>query len=217
MLVKKVEASREELLDAQGGKWKGAAAETIAMKGTPLALQPSPYIKAAWKGREIGKVKRVRLSAVHNGEEVFFRLAWADPDDDETIGDSNVFPDGAALLFPMGSDAPLQTMGSKTQPVNAWHWRADFGEQGRNNVAEGLGTTRLSATSHVVCRAAWHGRSWQLVIGRALAVPDQASEAVQLQAGGTVKMAIAIWEGANGERGGIKAFSQAWRPIELEA
>lgn len=216
MRVNKVQASREALLDAQAGQWKSAANEVVALKGTPLDLQPSPYIKAAWKGREIGKIKRVRLSALHNGEDVFFRLAWADPNDDDKIVDANVFPDGAALLFPMSSDAPLQTMGSRTQPVNAWQWRADFGEQGKNNIAEGLGTTRLSSASHVVCRASWHGGSWQLVIARPLAVPDQAAEAVQLRPGATVKMAIAIWEGSNGERGGIKAFSQAWRPIQLE-
>ena len=217
MRVNKVQASREALLDPQAPSWKSAASEVVALKGTPLALQPSPYVKAAWKGREIGKIKNVRLSALHNGEDVFFRLAWADPDDDDKIADNNVFPDGAALLFPMKSDAPLQTMGSKTQPVNAWHWRADFGEQGRNNVAEGLGTTRLTAASHVVCHASWKSGAWQLVIARPLAVPDQAAEGVQLRPGSSVKMAIAIWEGANGERGGIKAFSQAWRQVELEA
>ena len=217
MLVKKVQASRETLLDPEASQWNGAATETIALKGTPLALQPSPYVKAAWKGREIGKIKSVRLDALHNGEDVFFRLAWADPNEDEKITDANIFPDGAALLFPMGGDAPLQTMGSKTQPVNAWHWRADFGDQGRNNVAEGLGTTRLTAASHVVCRAAWRGKSWRVVIARPFAVPDQGADAVQLRAGAPVKIAIAIWEGSNGERGGVKAFSQSWRQVEFQA
>jgi DMSO reductase family type II enzyme heme b subunit len=216
MLVKKVDASREALLNPEAAQWKEAASEAIALKGTPLDLQPSPYIKAAWKGREIGKIKSVRLSALHNGEDIFFRLTWTDPNDDDKIVDNNVFPDGAALLFPMTSDAPLQTMGSRTQPVNAWQWRADFGEQGRNNVAQGLGTTRLSSTSHLVCRAVWQKGSWQLVISRPLAVPDQAADAVQLRPGETVKMAIAIWEGSNGERAGIKAFSQAWRPMQLQ-
>ncbi|MBI2964466.1 MAG: hypothetical protein HYY35_11985 [Deltaproteobacteria bacterium] len=217
MLVKKVQASRDALLDPEAGEWKGAATEVIALKGTPLTLQPSPYVKAAWKGREIGKVKSVRVSSLHNGEDVFFRFAWADPNDNDRISDQNVFPDGAALLFPLNGDAPLQTMGSKTQPVNAWYWRADFGEQGKNNVAEGLGTTRLTAGSHVVCRASWRGGTWQLVIARPLAVPDQASEAVQLRPGSAVKMAIAIWEGSNGERAGVKAFSKQWRRVEIEA
>jgi DMSO reductase family type II enzyme heme b subunit len=217
MLVKKVQASRDVLLDPQAAPWKQVAAETIALKGTPLALQPSPYIKAAWKGREIGKIKRVRLAALHNGTDVFFRLAWADPNDDERTLDSNVFPDGAALLFPMRGDAPLQTMGSKTQPVNAWQWRADFGEQGKNNVAEGLGTTRSTTVSHVQCRASWNKGAWRLVITRPLAVPDQVNDAVELRPGSSVKLAIAIWEGANGERGGVKAFSEVWRQAELEA
>jgi complex iron-sulfur molybdoenzyme family reductase subunit gamma len=217
MLVKRVQASREALLDAGAAQWKGAASETVPMKGTPLALQPSPYVKAAWKQSQIGKVKSVRVSALHNGEEIFFRLSWADANDDEKISDSNVFPDGAALLFPMGADAPLTTMGSKTQPVNAWHWRADFGEAGKNNVAEGLGTTRLTAASGILCRASWQGGSWQLVMSRALAVPEQAAESVQLRPGAAVKVAVAVWEGANGERGGVKAFCEAWRPIQLEA
>jgi DMSO reductase family type II enzyme heme b subunit len=217
MLVKKVQASRDVLLDPQAAPWKQVAAETIALEGTPLALQPSPYIKAAWKGREIGKVKSVRLAALHNSADVFFRLAWADPDEDEKITDSNVFPDGAALLFPIRGDAPLQTMGSKSQPVNAWHWRADFGEHGKNNVAEGLGTTRLTTTSHVLCRASWNRGAWALVISRPLAVPDQAGDAVELRPGSSVKLGVAIWEGANGERGGVKAFSKVWRQAQFEA
>jgi DMSO reductase family type II enzyme heme b subunit len=217
MRVIKVQGSRESLLDAAAPQWKGASVETVALKGTPLTLQPSAYIKAAWKDREIGKVKSVKVSALHNGEDVFFRLAWADPDDDERIADNDVFPDGAALLFPMNGDAPLQTMGSKTQPVNAWQWRADFGEHGRNNVAEGLGTTRLSEASHVRCRASWDHGSWQLVITRPLAAPGDPGESVQLRPGSSQKVAIAIWEGANGERGGIKAFSQAWRQLDLDA
>jgi len=217
MLVKKVSFARDTLLDPGAAPWKQAAMEIVALKGTPLALQPSPYIKAAWKGREIGKIKSVRVHALHNGEDIFFHLEWADATADAKIGNDNAFPDGAALLFPMSGDAPLQTMGSKTQPVNAWQWRADFGEQGKNNVAEGLGTTRVTAVSHITCRGSWRSGAWLLVIARPLAVPDQATEAVQFRPAAATKIALAIWEGSNGERAGVKAFSQAWRVLQLQA
>jgi len=217
MLVKKVSTPRDVLLNPEASQWKKTAAETLALSGTPLKLQPSGYVKAAFAHRPFGAVKKVSVGAVHDGEEVFFHLRWADSTDDTTIRNSDTFLDGAALLFPILSDAPIISMGSKTQPVNAWYWRADFGEKGKNNVAEGLGTTRETAVSHVVCRAVWKSATWQLVIARPLAVPDQANEAVQLKAGGTTRFGVAVWEGANGERAGIKAFSQAWKELQFEA
>jgi DMSO reductase family type II enzyme heme b subunit len=217
MLVKKVSTPRDVLLDPEASQWKSAAAVTMALRATPLKLQPSGYVKAAFKNRPFGRTKKVSVGAVHNGEEVFFHLTWTDPNDDRTIQGSNVFPDAAALLFPINSDAPIISMGSKTQPVNAWYWRADFGESGKNNVAEGLGTTRQTAVSHVACRAAWKSGTRRLVFARPLAVPDQAGEAVQLRAGGTTRFGVAVWEGANGERAGIKAFSEAWKDLQLEA
>ena len=37
-----------------------------------------------------------------------------------------------------------------------------------------------------------------------------------LEAGGSTKVAFAVWEGGSGERAGIKAFSKQWRELTLE-
>jgi steroid C-25 hydroxylase gamma subunit len=216
MQAKKVTATQPILLDPAAAQWSSAEPLTLALMPTPLASQPSLYIRAVWKEHPYGKIHAVRVSALNNGTEIFFRLEWNDPEKNDTVTDTT-FADAAALLFPMGSDAPLQTMGDQQHPVNAWHWRADLGEHGRNNVARGLGSTVLSAKSHIVCRASWDKGKWRLVINRPLSVPDQADEAVQLKPGQETRFAVAVWEGQNGERAGIKAFSQNWRPLTIEA
>jgi len=215
MQAKKVTATQPTLLDPAAAQWSSAEQLTLALMPTPLASQPSLYIRAVWKERPYGKTRAVRVSALNNGTEIFFRLEWNDPEKNDTVTDTT-FADAAALLFPMGSDAPLQTMGDQQHPVNAWHWRADLGEHGRNNVARGLGSTVLSDKSHIVCRASWDKGVWRLVINRPLSVPDQADEAVQLKPGQETRFAVAVWEGQNGERAGIKAFSQNWRPLTIE-
>jgi DMSO reductase family type II enzyme heme b subunit len=40
---------------------------------------------------------------------------------------------------------------------------------------------------------------------------------VNLGPGDTGKVAFAVWQGANQERGGLKATSLDWEPLEIEA
>jgi DMSO reductase family type II enzyme heme b subunit len=54
------------------------------------------------------------------------------------------------------------------------------------------------------------------VIARALRV-ETAEPVAQLAAGQTTGFAVAVWEGGNGERAGIKAFSGEWRELALAA
>lgn len=216
MIIKRVNVTRERLLDVESPEWGRAEAEQLPLVATPLRLQPSVYVKSAWKGKDIGKVKMVSLRALHNGEDVFFRLEWEDPGGAQTEAADTSFPDGAALLFPLEPSAPMLTMGKPTAPVNAWHWRADWGEKGRNNVARGLGTTQPTESSHIVCRATWRAPRWLLVMARPLVVSDQRDEAAQLEPGKATQVGVAVWEGGNGERAGVKAYSKAWREIALE-
>lgn len=216
MQAKKISASQQILLEPAAPQWTSAEHARLSMMPTPLGSQPSPFIRATWQDRPYGKVRLVKAASLHNGEEIFFRLEWDDPEKNDTVTDS-AFPDGAALLFPMGSDAPILTMGDKEHPVNAWHWRADLGAHGRNNIAHGLGTTALTEKSHITCSAAWADGVWRVVFCRPLSVPDQLGEAVQLKPGQEIRFAVAVWEGQNSERAGIKAFSQAWRRMTIEA
>ena len=42
------------------------------------------------------------------------------------------------------------------------------------------------------------------------------AESIQLRVVEPFKVAFAVWEGSNGERGGIKSFSPSWHDVTLE-
>lgn len=203
----------DRLLDLDGAAWARARAERIPLVGTPLGLQPSRAIRASWEGKRIGAVDRVDVAALHDETVLALRLEWADASEDRAILDTTMFPDGAAVAFPVSPQAPLLTMGSPDAAVNAWHWRADEGDRGRDVVAHGLGTSRAVDLERVRVRATWKDGRWRVAIARALRVPGQ--PVAQLRPGMT-RFGVAIWEGGRAERGGIKAFSGDWRELAIE-
>jgi DMSO reductase family type II enzyme heme b subunit len=218
MQCKKVTASRDQLLDPLSPEWNSIPGEALTMDATPLANQPSEYIKASRDQRQIGKVRNLMVQTVHNGTDIFFRLSWEDASKNVEITDNNVFPDGCGILMPLnGGDPPIDEMGSKEAPVNAWFWRGDFNDTPRNTVAHGLGTTQFSKQCAIQTKSAWGQAAWAVVFARPLAVPEQKDESVQLAPGAAVKVGFAVWEGSNGERAGVKSFSKEWRQLTLES
>ncbi len=216
MLVKRVKGKSDELLDPAGKAWQGAGTETVVLSPTPADMQPTEYVRASWKGRPYGRVSSMKASALHNGKEVFFRLVWEDDAPNGKIEDINQFPDAAAVLFPIVPDAPLIGMGTKGKPVNAWLWRPDW-ERPKNVAAEGMGTTQRREDPALASKAAHARGKWSLVISRSVnggAAPEGTAE---LAPGASSKIAFAIWQGANQERAGVKAFSPDWHNLELEA
>lgn len=218
MQCKKVTFSRDQLLDPAAAEWSNIPGETLKMDATPLANQPSEYIKASRDAKQIGKVKSLTVQTVHNGTDVFIRLSWEDPIKNVEITDNNEFPDGCGVLIPLkGGDPPIDEMGSKDFPVNAWFWRADLKDQPHNTVAKGLGTTVFSKKCPILTKSKWDQNTWAVVFVRPLALPAEPEESVQLAAGQAVKVGFAVWEGSNGERAGVKSFSKEWRELALEA
>lgn len=214
VVASKVSATREELLKLDSPVWKESKEYVLELAATPLANQPSPYIKATRDEKEIGKIQQVKLKALHNGNEVFFRLNWKSETENLKIGDLNVFPDGVAILFPMKDkgDTPIKEMGTKDNPTNAWYWRADFDNKPKNQVAQGLSTSLYTDSSSIVANSAWKNGEWTVVMGRAYVVPENA---IKLDNGSKKQIGVAAWEGAAGERGGVKAFSKEWRELQL--
>ena len=213
MLAKKLTAEAKVLLDPAASAWDSVPVQTIAMGGTPLAQQPSRYIRTAWSDRPIGSVRSLAVRSAHNGKEVFFLLEWRDDTQNaDYVGRD--FPDSAGILFPLKGDAPLETMGSESQPVNAWFWRADSEDGAKNITASGIGTVAESETSSIAARAQWQDGTWRVVFARPLTVAG--NQAVALEAGKSLKVAFAVWEGSSGERAGIKSFSKHWQELTLE-
>jgi len=214
IVVKKVSASRDELLKLDSSMWTAATEYKIEMATTPLANQPSPYIKATRDEKDLGMVKESRIRALHNGKEVFFRIKWKSEEANLTIGDLDTFPDAMALLFPIksGEETPIKEMGKADAPTNSWYWRADFDNKPKNQIAEGLSTSLYTEESSIVASSEWKNGEWTVIMGRTLEAPE---DAVKLAAGGKKSIGIAAWEGATGERGGVKAFSKEWRDLML--
>lgn len=207
----------DRLFDPDAPGWKQATGERWKLEGTPLGLQPTALIRAAWAERKIGSIDRVRVAALHDGERLLFRLEWSDPTENLGNGDNTDFPDGVAVLLPSVPNAPLVTMGAPGNAVNAWYWRADDANGVRHVVAEGIGTSRTVGVEAGLARGAWKEGRWQVVVSRALRV-ETAEPVAQLQAGETTGMGVAVWDGASGERAGIKSVSGfEWQELRLDA
>lgn len=209
--------SNMELLDSSSDFWKISRKTKVETTSTPLANQPSSYIKGVYDESKIGAVKELSLSVVHNNKNIFFYFEWASPKPNREIEDINVFPDGLGILFPLKDieKTPIKEMGSKDYPTNGWYWRPDFDERPKNQVAHGLSTSLYTKKSSIQSHSSWNKQMWCLVMTRPLTIDEQEEEAVQLQPGNHIGIGFAVWEGSNGERGGVKAFSKEWRELVI--
>ncbi len=206
----------DTLLDPGAPAWGSVPREQLKLEGTPLGLQPSSAIRSRWMERKIGNIDRVEVAAAHDGRDLAFRLEWDDATENGQASDSDQFPDAAAVLLPTVPGASIVTMGGPGGAVNAWYWRADA-DGGRHVVAEGIGSSRTLDGEWVRGRGIWKAGRWQVVIARALRI-DTPEPVAQLEPGQKTGLAIAVWDGANGERAGIKAYSgPTWRDLVLDA
>ena len=209
----RLSVSSDRLLDPAAAEWAPAKEETVTLGPTPWASQPTEYVINAWKDRPYGLTSQLRVAAAHNGEALFFRLSWQDETRDTGIPDTDRFTDGAGVLFPVRSDAPLLTMGTAERAVNAWYWRPDL-EEPLSVTATGLGTTVRQSNGSLAAAASYTDGGWQVVISRPFSA--RGNEGVALMPGQTTSVGFAVWQGSNQERAGIKAATLEWQPLEIE-
>jgi DMSO reductase family type II enzyme heme b subunit len=214
-IVRKTNETKVTLLNPKAGAWQSAEAVQVNLQPTPVGMQPSEYIQSTVAQADVGAIKTLNVRALHNQAELFFRLEWEDPNQDVDISDPSAFADGAAILFPFGSDAPLITMGSLDQPVNQWHWRADL-QKPYNVTTAGLGTTYRTPQSFIEAGALWENGTWAVVFARPLQTPDP-DNYLPFTVGQTIKAAFAVWQGSQKERAGLKSYSPTWTEFILEA
>lgn len=210
------DAELDNLLDPDAPLWSKHAKLKIPLMGTPAGMQPTAAIQVAWINKKIGAVDLVAVSALHNGTEIAFRLEWSSPSENTEITDNDSFPDAAAIALPVVPDAPIITMGAPGKPVNAWYWRADEPQSARQLNAVGLGSSLTFDRKVLRGRGVWKEGRWGIVLARPLRVQSEIS-AAQLTPGTETGFGVAIWDGANAERAGIKAFSGNWLPLNIEA
>lgn len=208
-----------QLMDPKSPVWQQIQSTSLKLEGTPAAMQPTAAIRETWTDQKIGTVENVNVQAIHNGKELAFRLEWDAPNHNINHGDNSVFPDGAAVAFPAAPNAPV-FMGAPNMPINIWFWRAsdnaaNTGGEGRQVNAEGIGTSDTIDQNVVKSNSSWENGKWTVVIARALTVQSDKPVA-QLKAGETKQYSIAIWDGSNKERGGIKSYTgMQWLELTL--
>ncbi|MHC4860320.1 MAG: ethylbenzene dehydrogenase-related protein [Planctomycetota bacterium] len=89
----------------------------------PLLLQDVAEPRLTAKG-----VETLRLSALHDGKRIAFRIEWADGAVDDLV-DTDRSTDGVAVQFPANpgeSGLPDSMMGEKGKPVAIDFWRASW-------------------------------------------------------------------------------------------
>jgi DMSO reductase family type II enzyme heme b subunit len=201
----RLQLANKTLLNPGVRQWERAPRAYLALRGSEASAQPSAYVRTAWAGKRIGAVRSLSVQAAHNRQNLFFRLDWADPSHNPDYGDGSVFPDAAAVLFPMNGVAPLSLMGSAAAGIQAWYWRANHPDYGEALAFHGFATEERQPGPLVLNSARWSEGRWRVVIGAQLATVA-ARDAV----------AFAVWEGSNQERAGLHSYSQEWLELSIE-
>lgn len=214
MKATKLQLASATLLNPRAAQWKKVPVEDVQLAGTPLHLQPSRYVRTVWAGKQVGAVRMVKVQAAHNGKDIFFRLSWRDDTKNDSYGDGSVFPDAAAVVFPMNGKAPLENDGSPDAPVNLWFWRANKEDAGENLIARGLATEEPTRSNGIATKSRWEDGSWELVVSRSIKASSR--ETAPISTAKPNSVGFAVWEGGSQERGSLHAHSRQWQELVVE-
>ena len=229
LAVDVVNVSSEIPIDPNDPFWR----DSSHIQSRSIELGPQMITNPRWPDPS---TKSVKISGVQNESELALLLEWNDPTLENKIEVSATHTDQAALMFPIhqGEEVPSITMGSENEIVNIWQWRAIWEtplQEKIRNIDRNLGTalpanTRRSPVEDltaagfstlttqeeqdVLGRGTWEDKTWRVVFKRTLLSSDNAD----IQFKYPVVMAIAIWNGGNGERNGQKGLSN-WILLRL--
>jgi DMSO reductase family type II enzyme heme b subunit len=173
----------------------------VSLIAAPTGLSPGGYVAKAYADRGAPRTPVAELEVEKSGALWRIRVSWACAQPVRELGDDvDRFVDAAAVLAPTVPDAPFMTMGEPGKAVEGVLWRADrealFGVR-----AEGLGTVeRRAAPEAWKARAEWKNGRWllELELGGFGALDAQQ------------QLALAVWQGAEGDRAGLKSVSPGW-------
>jgi hypothetical protein len=109
----------------EDGAWAWSPDKVVIMGPQQIALP----------NRATPAVPEITVRALHDGERIGFRLAWADAGTEDLTVRVDDFRDACAVLLAPGEgDEALRTMGSQTQPAVLLHWKADWERDLRDGV-----------------------------------------------------------------------------------
>lgn len=178
------------------------------MMPTPLAMQPTAYIRNTWSDRKYGDTATLAVASVHDGETWALRASWPGSGPGSTD-----FPDAVAVALPVRNNPVLALMGAEDAPIHYLRWSAN--KKGLLSIlATGVGLSGPGPDLKREAHAAAEGTTWHVVIARSLSAGP---EAAPLVPGKRTGIGFAVWQGSNDERAGIKAFSVDWAELVLDA
>ncbi|MCP4981707.1 MAG: hypothetical protein GY935_14580 [Gammaproteobacteria bacterium] len=158
-------------------------------------------------GGEPGAIKsNITVKAIHNGTDIAFLLEWSDATRNADIFGPLDFSDSAAIMFNANDH-----MGTPTNPVNIWFWRARpenvaWSDSVPNliSAAEHGTITHTESDDNIQAFSQWSGSQWQLVLLRPLEAIDH-DDQYQLYPGAVdLPVSYATFNGKYRQRGGSK-------------
>lgn len=221
-----VEGTLAEVVAPTAAHWERAKAYRIPLRMTP----PHPRSEQV----RSPSIDALEVRAVAAADGLVLRIAWRDETADlgpDPRGGPVSFPDAVAVQFPVdASDAvlPALAMGSPEKKVNIWHWVA--GRTGaEESVAEGIGRLQaIDGETPVGGSGSRVDDGWAVTLWRRYDVEPEITyrgsvpgtgartRRVAIEPGARLPCAFAVWNGAQRDRGGLKAVS-IWYFLQLPA
>ncbi|PYO91282.1 MAG: hypothetical protein DMD58_04965, partial [Gemmatimonadetes bacterium] len=183
-------------------------------------------------------VTGVWVKAVHTADSIALRVVWDDrsesPDtswrtfvgrvfsalesDDSTREQPAPWPDQLTVQFPVsipsGMERPYFLMGSSSAPVYQWRWSSAARTAAVPGVARGIDRFDPLSGAALGAQAVYDHGQWRVVLTRALASTDTASQ-LPFRTGRAIPVAFFASDGSNGEHGTRMAVS-TWYFLALD-
>jgi DMSO reductase family type II enzyme heme b subunit len=175
--------------DPTAAVWNTAAQARFPM--SPQVHWPNRILDAT--------VKDLNVRALHDGTNVSILLEYADPTEDAD--------DAAAVEFMVGDKKAHFAHGQPMAqveggPVNIWFWR-NKDAKGVDMNAMGFGTLKIQEHQDVQAKGVYSNGTWKVVFTRPL-LTGHLEEDTQIEMGGFINIAFAVWDGKKDVSGGIK-------------
>lgn len=176
-----------------------------AWNDSPTVVVPLSSANSGLPGADDTSVQRVHVRAATTEDRLYLRLSWADATADRAADSPRTFADAAAVQFPANTSArPPIAMGSTRNTVNVWYWSGAGANE--SLLAGGPSTTTEFRNPAIETTATHEDGRWYVVYERELTAPSE--NRTDFAVDRDVDVAIAVWNGSNMERSGVKGVSE---------
>lgn len=174
-------------------------------------------------------IDSISVKALYNDKEAVILLEWDDRTESrpgvreaKKLATGKLFRDGAAIQIPLkrppeGQRPPL-AMGDEITPVSIWRWQSSTADTTQSFSvlrATGSGLMRRDKGSGISAHAIYRDGTWSLILRGPLGLAgDGVKGEGHIMSGSITPLAIALWDGSDGEVGSKHVLS-AWLGLDL--